>query len=29
MRKLGVTRRASDRAVDAAYAAQREFQETL
>ena len=29
MRRLGVTRRASDRAVDAAYAAQREFQERL
>ncbi|MCL5744764.1 MAG: acyl-CoA dehydratase activase-related protein, partial [Acidobacteria bacterium] len=29
MRRLGVSRRASDRAVDAAYAAQREFQERL
>ncbi len=29
MRKLGVGRRANDRAVDAAYAAQREFQEKL
>ena len=29
MRRLGVTRRASDRAVDAAYTAQREFQEKL
>jgi predicted CoA-substrate-specific enzyme activase len=29
MRRLGVTRRASDRAVDAAYAAQRAFQERL
>ena len=29
MRRIGVTRRASDRAVDAAYAAQREFQDTL
>ncbi len=29
MRRLGVTRRASDRAVDAAYAAQREFQVRL
>ena len=29
MRRLGVTRRASDRAVDAAYAAQREFQDKL
>jgi predicted CoA-substrate-specific enzyme activase len=29
MRKLGVTRRASDRAVDAAYAEQREFQAKL
>jgi predicted nucleotide-binding protein (sugar kinase/HSP70/actin superfamily) len=29
MRKIGVTRRASDAAVDAAYAAQREFQERL
>jgi predicted CoA-substrate-specific enzyme activase len=29
MRRIGVTRRASDRAVDAAYAAQREFQEKL
>src|ERR1035437_404611 len=29
MRRIGVTRRASDRAVEAAYAAQREFQEKL
>ncbi len=29
MRRLGVSRRASDRAVDAAYAAQREFQQRL
>ena len=29
MRKLGVSRRASDRAVDAAYTAQREFQDKL
>jgi predicted nucleotide-binding protein (sugar kinase/HSP70/actin superfamily) len=29
MRRIGVTRRASDQAVDAAYAAQREFQEKL
>jgi len=29
MRRIGVTRRASDRAVDAAYRAQREFQERL
>jgi predicted CoA-substrate-specific enzyme activase len=29
MRRLGVTRRASDRAVDAAYAAQRTFQDRL
>jgi predicted CoA-substrate-specific enzyme activase len=29
MQRLGVTRRASDRAVDAAYAAQREFQAAL
>jgi len=29
MRKLGVSRRASDKAVDAAYAVQREFQEAL
>jgi len=29
MRKLGVSKRASDRAVDAAYSAQREFQEKL
>ncbi len=29
LRKLGVQRRASDRAVDAAYAAQREFQDRL
>ncbi len=29
MRRLGVTRRASDRAVDAAYRAQREFQEKM
>jgi predicted CoA-substrate-specific enzyme activase len=29
MRHIGVTRRASDRAVDAAYAAQREFQDAL
>ena len=29
MRRIGVTRRASDRAVDAAYAAQRAFQEQL
>jgi predicted CoA-substrate-specific enzyme activase len=29
MQRIGVTRRASDRAVDAAYAAQREFQEKL
>ena len=29
VRKLGVSRRASDRAVDAAYTAQREFQEKL
>jgi predicted nucleotide-binding protein (sugar kinase/HSP70/actin superfamily) len=29
MRRIGVTRRASDRAVDAAYTAQREFQDAL
>ncbi len=29
MRRLGVSRRASDKAVDAAYAAQREFQDAL
>jgi predicted nucleotide-binding protein (sugar kinase/HSP70/actin superfamily) len=29
MRRIGVTRRSSDRAVEAAYAAQREFQEKL
>jgi hypothetical protein len=29
MRRIGVTRRASDRAVEAAYAAQREFQDKL
>src|SRR6185369_5375344 len=29
MRRIGVTRRSSDRAVDAAYAAQREFQNKL
>jgi predicted nucleotide-binding protein (sugar kinase/HSP70/actin superfamily) len=29
MRRIGVTRRANDRAVEAAYAAQREFQEKL
>jgi predicted nucleotide-binding protein (sugar kinase/HSP70/actin superfamily) len=29
MRRIGVTRRASDRAVEAAYAAQREFQQKL